>query len=166
MQSSRPPKGIATLLEHLSTLEDRRVRGRCLYSLQTVVVIGILGVLCGAEGWVDLEVFARSKQEWLREFLDLPPEPPKEGVFRRVFSALRPAAFEACFRALAQTLAQTLHGEVVAFDGKAVRGAIQRPFDGSALHQVHAWASEQRLRGRWSRGRPTRGRPSAPCSAR
>nr|HPI33329.1 transposase family protein [candidate division Zixibacteria bacterium] len=71
MQSSRPPKGIATLLEHLSTLQDRRVRGRCLYSLQTVVVIGLLGVLCGAEGWVDLETFARSKQGWLREFLDL-----------------------------------------------------------------------------------------------
>jgi predicted transposase YbfD/YdcC len=145
MQSSRPPKGIATLLEHLSTLQDRRVRGRCLYSLQTVVVIGLLGVLCGAEGWVDLETFARSKQGWLREFLDLPPEPPKEGVFRRVFSSLRPAVFEACFRSLARTLAQELHGQVVAFDGKAMRGAIQRPFDGSALHQVHAWVGAQRL---------------------
>jgi len=47
-----PPKGIATLLDPLSTLEDRRVTGRCRDSLQTEVVIGLLGVLCGAEGWV------------------------------------------------------------------------------------------------------------------
>lgn len=145
MQSSRPPKGVATLLQHLSSLEDRRVKGRCLYPLQTVVIIGLLGVLCGAEGWVDLEVFARSKQKWLREFLDLPPEPPKEGVFRRVFSALRPATFEASFRALASSLAEALGGQVVAFDGKAMRGAIQHPFEGSGLHQVHAWVGAQRL---------------------
>jgi hypothetical protein len=49
------------------------------------------------------------------------------------------------FRSLAQTLARELHGQVVAFDGKAMRGAIQRPFDGSALHQVHAWVGAQRL---------------------
>ncbi len=145
MQSSRPPKGIATLLDHLSSLEDRRVKGRCEYPLQSVVIIGLLGVLCGAEGWVDLAVFARSKYDWLRSFLDLPSVPPKEGVFRRVFSSLRPAAFEACFRALAASLADALEGQVVAFDGKALRGALRKAFKGSALHQVHAWVGAQRL---------------------
>ena len=119
--------------------------GRCDYPLQSVVIIGLLGVLCGAEGWVDLSVFARSKYDWLRSFLDLPPEPPKEGVFRRVFSSLRPAAFESCFRALAHTLAEALEGQVVAFDGKALRGALRKAFKGSSLHQVHAWVGAQRL---------------------
>lgn len=145
MQSSRVPKGIAAILEHLSSIEDRRVTGRCLYSLEAVVVIGILGVLCGAEGWLDLEVFARSKYDWLRTFLELPDAPPKEGVFRRVFSSIRAATFEACFRALAVTLAEALDGKVVAFDGKALRGALRHAFAHTALHQVHAWAGAQRL---------------------
>lgn len=145
MQSSKHPKGIATILAHVSSLEDPRVSGRCLYSLEAVIVIGILGVLCGAEGWLDLEVFARSKYDWLRTFLDLPPEPPKEGVFRRLFSSIRAAAFEACFRALAQTVAQSLDGKVVSFDGKAMRGALRHAFARTALHQVHAWVGEQRL---------------------
>ena len=123
MQNSTIPKGVEALLEHLSSLEDRRVTGRCLYSLEAVLVIGILGVLCGAEGWVDLEIFARSKYDWLRTFLDLPAAPPKEGVFRRVFSSLRAAAFEACFRALSAALAGTLKGGGGGFGGEAVRGA-------------------------------------------
>jgi len=145
MQSSKHPKGIAAVLEHISSLEDPRVTGRTLYSLEAVAVIGILGVLCGAEGWVDLEVFARSKYDWLRTFLDLPPSAPKEGVFRRLFSSIRAATFEACFRALAQTLAESLHGKVVAFDGKAMRGALRHAFARTALHQVHAWVGAQRL---------------------
>lgn len=61
MQSSKHPKGIAAVLEHISSLEDPRVTGRMLYSLEAVAVIGIVGVLCGAKGCVDLEVFAHSK---------------------------------------------------------------------------------------------------------
>ena len=112
-----PPKGIATLLDHLSPLEDRRVTGRCLYSLQTVVVIGLLGVLCGAEGWLDRETFARSKQDWLRGFLDLPLEPPTEGGSSAASSL--PSGLPSSrqrFRALAPTLARELGGQVVAFD--------------------------------------------------
>ncbi|MFO0629663.1 MAG: ISAs1 family transposase [Polyangiales bacterium] len=81
----------------------------------------------------------------LRTFLTLPIQPPREGVFRRVFPAIRPAAFEACMRSWVQSLALPLDGQVVAFDGKALRGAIARAFGRTALHQVHAWAGAQGL---------------------
>ena len=29
-------------------------------------------VLCGAEGWVDIESFGNTKEAWLKTFLDLP----------------------------------------------------------------------------------------------
>ena len=109
------------------------------------MTIALLGVLCGAEGWSDLEVFAASKFSWLSTFLTLPSTPPPESVFRRVFHALRPAAFEACMRSWVQSLAEPLGGQVVAFDGKALRGALAKAFGRTALHQVHAWVGAQHL---------------------
>ncbi|MDO9018141.1 MAG: ISAs1 family transposase [Deltaproteobacteria bacterium] len=145
MQSSERPTGVQSILQHFADLRDPRVANRCDYPFETVLVIGLLGVLCGAEGWTDLEVFAESKGDWLRAFLEMPEALPKEGVFRRLFSALRPAAFEACMRAWVRSLAEDLTGQVVAFDGKAMRGALSRAFGRTALHQVHAWAGSQRL---------------------
>lgn len=145
MQSSSTPKGVQGILKHFSDLSDPRVVGRCDYPLETVLVIALLGTLCGAEGWTDLEVFAAAKASWLRTFLQMPDDPPREGVFRRVFSAIRPAAFEACMRAWVQSLAEPLEGQVVAFDGKALRGAIARAFGRTSLHQVHAWVCAQGL---------------------
>lgn len=145
MQSSRLPKGVRGILIHFADLKDPRVVGRCDYSLPSILVIALLGVLCGIEGWSDLAAFAKTKWPWLRTFLDVPEAPPGEGVFRRVFSAIRPTAFEACMRAWVQSLAEPLEGQVVAFDGKALRGAIARAFGRTALHQVHAWVGKQRL---------------------
>jgi predicted transposase YbfD/YdcC len=145
MKSSKEVSGVKAVLQHLSTLNDPRVAGRCRYELKSVLMTGILGVLCGAEGWLDLGAFARSKYEWLKTFLVYPEQPPKEGVFRRVFCSLRAETFEACFRALAAALAGAVNGKVVAFDGKALRGALRHAFANTALHQVHAWAGEQRL---------------------
>lgn len=145
MQSSKLPKGVREILQHFSGLRDPRVAGRCGYSFETVLVIGLLGVLCGAAGWTELEGFAKAKRKWLRTFLDMPAKPPKEGVFRRLFSSLRPAAFEACMGAWVNSLAESLAGQVVAFDGKALRGALARAFGRTPLHQVHAWAGSQRL---------------------
>ena len=79
MRSSSTPKGLHGILDHFSELKDPRVVGRCEYPLETVLVIAMLGVLCGAEGWTDLELFAASKHAWLRTFLTLPIQPPREG---------------------------------------------------------------------------------------
>ncbi len=145
MQSSGLPKGVRSILQHFSELRDPWVVNRCDFSFETVLVIGLLGVLCGCNGWTDLEVFSESKFAWLRTFLQMPEAPPKEGVFRRLFSSLRPGAFEACMRAWVNSLAEDCAGQVVAFDGKAMRGALSRAFGRTALHQVHAWVGSQRL---------------------
>ena len=79
MQSSKLPKGVHGILQHFSSMRDPRVAGRCDYPFETVLVIGLLGVLCGAEGWTELEGFAKAKKKWLRTFLDMPGRPPKEG---------------------------------------------------------------------------------------
>ncbi len=40
--------------------------------LTDILVIAILAVIAGAEGWEDIENYGQSKQQWLEEFLELP----------------------------------------------------------------------------------------------
>jgi hypothetical protein len=36
----------------------------------------VCAVICGAEGWKDIEDFGLSKEDWFKEFLELPQEFP------------------------------------------------------------------------------------------
>jgi hypothetical protein len=48
-------------------------------------------------------------------------------------------------RSWIDSFAESLAGQVVAFDGKALRGAKARAALGAKLHLVHVWATRQRL---------------------
>lgn len=89
--------------------------------------------------------FARAKQAWLANFLELPKGIPSADTLRRVMAALEPQAFAACFRAWVGALAGALKGEVVAVDGKAIKGAYERASRTTPLYVVHVWATAQRL---------------------
>jgi predicted transposase YbfD/YdcC len=102
-------------------------------------------VIAGADGWDAMAAFAKLNRKWFESYLDLPAGVPSADTFRRVFSSLEPKAFEKCFRELVTGLAQSLEGEVVAIDGKALRGAIDKAGSKTPLHLVHVWATKQRL---------------------
>jgi predicted transposase YbfD/YdcC len=59
--------------------------------------------------------------------------------------ALEPQAFAACFRAWVGALAKALQGEVMAVDGKAIKGAYEAARRTPPLYFLHVWATEQRL---------------------
>lgn len=136
-----PPLEIA---KHFASLKDPRVVGRTDHPLITVIIMALVGVICGANGWDELEEDAEDRQEWYARFLDMPNGVPSADTFRRVLSALRPEAFFECVSSWVQSLARPLDGQVVAFDGKTIRGALKRTPWGK-LHQVHVWSTKQRL---------------------
>ena len=131
--------------DHFAPLPDPRVVGRSNHKLINIVAIGILGTICGAEGWDDLEVFGEAKQKWLGTFLDLPAGTPSADTFRRVFSALDPSAFRACFIDWMQALTGTTEGKLVVIDGKTARRSFDRASERSPLHLVSAWVHENSL---------------------
>lgn len=138
----RSSKGIT---QHFESLEDPRVVGRTDHPLLTVIVMAIVAVVGGADGWEEIAEFAEDRRDWFAKFLDMPNGVPSESTFYRVFRALKPSAFEACMRSWVDALATSLSGQVVAFDGKALRGAMARASYGAKLHLVHVWATQQRL---------------------
>jgi len=125
-------------------LEDPRVERTKRHHLLDIIIIAILGVLCGAEGWVEIESFGNTKEAWLRTFLEFPNGIPSHDTFGRVFARLDPKQFEACFLNWVRGLNEKIAG-VVAIDGKTLRRSHDRAKGKKALHVVSAWACENRM---------------------
>lgn len=141
------------LLDYFEDLEDPRIDRTKHHPLINVIFIAICAVVSGAEGWEDIETFGKVKRQWLGRYLDLSGGTPSDDTFRRVFARINPEAFEAGFRRWVAAIAERIDGEIIALDGKTVRGSYDRDADvleaeGEAqapLHVVSAWATEQRL---------------------
>jgi predicted transposase YbfD/YdcC len=140
-----PPHGVRLMLAYFAVLDDPRIDRTKLHSLHNIIVMTLCGTLCGADGWDALEDFAETRADWFGTFLDLPNGTPSADTFRRVFNALDPVEFERTFRSWVRAFTDDLAGQVVAIDGKTLRGAVDRAGKGTALHLLHVWAAEQQL---------------------
>jgi predicted transposase YbfD/YdcC len=76
---------------------------------------------------------------------DLPHGTPSADTFRRVITSLDPEQFEACFRDWILDVASSFKGEVIALDGKSVRGAFEKATRKTPLHLMQVWATRQKL---------------------
>ena len=133
-----------TLQSMFEAIEDPQVDRTKQHQLLDIIIIAILGVLCGAEGWVDIESFGKTKEAWLKTFLELPNGIPSHDTFGRVFARIDPKQFEECFLNWVRSLNEKIAG-VVALDGKTLRRSHDAANGKKALHMVSAWAAENRL---------------------
>ena len=58
-------------LRFFNDLPDPRGRNK-IHKLHDMIVIAVLAVICGAEGWTEVALFGRCKHKWLSTFLELP----------------------------------------------------------------------------------------------
>jgi DDE_Tnp_1-associated/Transposase DDE domain len=131
-------------LHYFAELTDPRVERTRRHVLGDIVFIAIAAILCGAGSWDEMERFGKAKRSWLKSFLQLPHGIPSHDTFNRVFQALSPEELEKSFLGWVSSVTQHTQGEVVAIDGKALRGS--RTTDGkSIVHMVSAWASANSL---------------------
>jgi predicted transposase YbfD/YdcC len=134
----------ATISEHFSNLDDPRESNR-RHLLFDIVVIAICAAICGADSWVDVELFGKSKYQWLKQFLKLPHGIPSHDTFGRVFALLDAEQFQACFVEWVSAISDVFQGQVVAVDGKTLRRSHDKAIGKQAIQMVSAWAAENRL---------------------
>ena len=135
-----------TFLEHFLEIKDPRIQNHNFrHNLSDVLIIAILATICGADGWTEIERFGLAKEEWLSTFLELPHGIPSHDTFGRVFALLDPTSFSTCFSAWLESLTIDIKKEIIALDGKTVRGSGNKRQGDPALHLVSAWAAKNRL---------------------
>lgn len=134
----------ASFMECFNALEDPRIDRKKLYPLKEILLIAICATICGAESWRDFVLFGKEKLEYLRNFYPYPNGIPCKNTFARVFAALNPDSFKKCFIHWVHTL-QTVLKEVIAIDGKSLRGSFDTASDQSPIHMVSAFATSARL---------------------
>ena len=134
-----------TLFEHFSKIEDPRIDRKKLHSLMEIIFIAICVFICGANSWLGIVEYANTKEKWLKKFIGLKNGIPSHVTFWRVFSKLNPKVFESCFFNWIKKIAEISKGEVVAIDGKTLRGTYDINDPHAALHMVSAWASKNNL---------------------
>jgi len=106
-----------------NTLTEPRSHINRLHLLNHILLIGIVSVICGAETWKQMVQFGKSKEYFFKKFLVLPNRIPPEDTINRVFSSIDNLEFESCFMTWINSISSLVPGQVIAIDGKAIRGA-------------------------------------------
>src|SRR5271169_1150190 len=125
-------------------LEDPRSGNAALHDFHELLMIALCAVLCGGQSAVDMALFAKAKEPFLRGFLELKNGLPSHDTFSRLFRLLDPEQFRTVFQRFMARFAETVQG-VVAIDGKVLRRSFDKASGKSALHMVSAWGCEQQL---------------------
>jgi predicted transposase YbfD/YdcC len=137
-----PKKPLETLSEHFGKVTDPRVDRTKEHKLIDILAIAICAIICGAEGWVDVELFGKSKQPWLATFLELPNGIPSHDTFGRVFSMIDAKQFQLAFIEWVWAVNQLMGRQIVNLDGKCLRGSDDEKLGKRAIYIVSAWAAE------------------------
>lgn len=127
------------LAEILEGIEEPRRKNSVIYPLHEVLFIMLVSILCGATSYARIEMFGRSKQEWLKKHLKLENGIPDANTFRHVMLMVTPAQIHELFAEWMKSVLPVVKG-VIAIDGKQAR----RTADGEKcpLHVVSAFAYE------------------------
>jgi hypothetical protein len=85
-------------------LDDPRIGNAALHDFHEILAIAMCAVLCGGQGSVDMGLFAKAKEPFLRGFLKLENGVPSRDTFSRLFLVLDPEQTPAVRIAVAEPL--------------------------------------------------------------
>jgi predicted transposase YbfD/YdcC len=137
-------EAISSLEEHFSELTDPR-GPNIEHRFFDIIALAILGTICGADGWVEIEQFGHQKQKWLSQYLMLPNGIPSHDTFGRVFAKIDPEEFQTSFMKWVKALQEVTQGQVIGIDGKQMCGSQDQSNGKRAIYMVSAWAEKNHL---------------------
>lgn len=131
--------------EFLALIEDPRVERTRKHPLETILVMSVLAVICGADSFVEIELYGTTKKEWLATFIDLSSGVPSHDTIGRVFGALNPTALAQAFQRWTAAMATSTKEKLIAIDGKTLRRSFKHAGDHAFVHMVSAWSQSNQV---------------------
>lgn len=138
-------QAVASIAKHFEGMPDPRTGNAKAHIFLEILIIAICAVICGADGWSDIELFGKNKKAWLKTFLALPKGIPSHDTFGRVFAKIKPEEFQKRFIEWVQGIETLTSGQVIAIDGKKLRRSHDQVTGKAAIYMVSAWATQNQL---------------------
>ena len=126
---------IEAVKENAGTVKDYRHQSYIRHPLVSIIMIVFFAVLANADEWAEIETFAKKKEKWLREHLDLPHGIPTDDTYRIVMGNIDTEHFfrltvklliEAVDDLLAYAGGETYGKSITSVDGKVSRGSARK----------------------------------------
>lgn len=130
-----------SLLEHISVIRDPRQSWKIEHKLTDIVFLMVAAVIAGAEGWEDIEDFGQDNLDWLQEYGDFTNGVPVHDTIARVINLISAKQLQRCFAQWMQDCHEVTKGEVIAIDGKTLRGTYDKDKRSGAIHMVSAFSA-------------------------
>jgi predicted transposase YbfD/YdcC len=134
-----------SIAKHFRELKDPRTGNAKQHIFLEILIIAICAVICGADGWNDVELYGKNKKAWLKTFLELPKGIPSHDTFGRVFALIQPDEFQERFIEWIKAIEKLTAGQVIAIDGKQLRRSHDHDLGKAAIYMVSAWATTNQV---------------------
>ncbi len=131
-----------SLVEYFSVIQDPRQWCKVEHELVDVLILCVVGVLCGAEGWHDIEMVGHARYKWFKDRGLLKNGVPVDDTIARIVSRIRPEELQNCFIHWMQVMEIETNEKVIAIDGKTLRHSFDKKKSKSAIHMISAFAAE------------------------
>ena len=141
--------GYQRLYELFSTITDKRGRQGRDHILAEVLFATFVSVLAGCDNAEAVCAFLEVNELWFRQFIILPGGIPAHDMVLRALALVDPDELELIIRTWVDALrvpgVLTTEGGHVAFDGKSLRGSLDKSSGLKAVHMVGAYLSDAGL---------------------
>lgn len=131
------------LLDWMEYIEDVRQARKVRHKLKDILVIVLFATLANADDWVEMEMFAKEYQDYLRKYIALENGIPSHDTLNRVMGLVSPEVLQQLYGKW-QELLNRNEGEalrkLICIDGKTMRANKRK--EGKPCHIVSAWSRE------------------------
>ncbi len=135
--------GLPEGFESFQILEDPRTGNHKKHHFGSVLFMTVSATLCGMNNFAEIEDFCENQTQWLQRWIKLPHGVPTAQTFANIFALISPDHFNQCLRAHLSTISFGLAEQIIALDGKSLRGS--HTLKQGPVHVVSAWSAHQRV---------------------
>ncbi len=99
--------------------------------------MSLCAVTAGANGWKEIHEYAEGHLDWFKKNDFLHEGVPVDDTIARAIAKIKPEEFNQCFVNWMKAVHQLTDGEIIAIDGKTLRGSYDRDDRLSTLHMIN-----------------------------
>ncbi|ELJ8674780.1 ISAs1 family transposase [Vibrio cholerae] len=125
--------------------DDYRQESKVEHKLSDIILLTICGVLSGHDGWDGIIDFGHARLDFLKRYGHFEAGIPSADTLSRVMGMINPVALQRSFIAWMKDCHTLTDGEVIAIDGKTLRGSYDRSKGKGTIHMVNAFATANRM---------------------